>query len=184
MIFRSSASLIVLRRVPRILGLDKSGMDAGKSVQSATAPRSGLLQPQQTFHLRHFSSNSTGDGSVNIEVDVNDNLKIPGAEKGGRKLAAIYTCKICDTRSVKQFTERAYTYGVVIATCPGCNNRHLLADRLGYFDNQQVDLETIAKENGESLKSIGEGVTEIDLEDLIGTDKMKELVARAGEKTS
>lgn len=141
-------------------------------------------QQQQRPFSSSSSNDTTPDSAVHIRVDVGENsdLTIPGAATGGRKLAVVYTCKICDTRSVKQFTAQAYSKGVVIATCPGCQNRHLIADRLGYFDDKPVNLETIAKENGETLTSIGEGVTEINLEDLIGKDKMQELLEKASEK--
>lgn len=38
-----------------------------------------------------------------------------------------------DHRGAKGFSRAAYTRGVVIVTCDGCEARHLLADRLGWF---------------------------------------------------
>ena len=60
---------------------------------------------------------------------------IPGAQKGGKKLAIVYTCGVCETRTAQKFTEQAYLHGVVICRCPGCDNLHLIADRLGYFED-------------------------------------------------
>ena len=44
-----------------------------------------------------------------------------------RDLAIIFTCNVCETRSVKTMSRQAYEHGVVIAECPGCKNHHLLA---------------------------------------------------------
>jgi hypothetical protein len=64
---------------------------------------------------------------------------IPGTRVGGgRTLAIIYTCGVCETRSIKQFTERAYQHGVVMVQCPGCGNWHLIADHLGYFEEHNL----------------------------------------------
>lgn len=60
---------------------------------------------------------------------------IPGAEKGGKKLVLVYTCGVCDTRTAQKFTEQAYRNGVVLCRCPGCKRWHLIADRLGYFED-------------------------------------------------
>lgn len=93
-------------------------------------------------------------------------------------MGIIFTCTVCETRSAKQFTERAYTHGVVLVRCSGCQNLHLIADRLGYFDDGDFDLETIAKKMGHDVRRVTD-VAEVDLETLIGKDRMKELLENA-----
>jgi DNL zinc finger len=142
---------------------------------------------------------NTNDATIEIIIHVPEQITIPGAEKGGKKLAIVYTCTICNTRSMKQFTERAYNHGVVIVKCPTCQNQHLIADRIGYFPEAHdpetdsgFDLTTVAKQYGASYKRIT-ATTEVDndtatstatgtsatttlsMEDWIGSDKMKEL---------
>ncbi|EJT96576.1 zf-DNL-domain-containing protein [Dacryopinax primogenitus] len=52
------------------------------------------------------------------------------------KLSLTFTCTApgCDGhRSSHVFSKRSYEHGVVLVECPGCHNRHLIADHLGWF---------------------------------------------------
>lgn len=105
----------------------------------------------------------TGEGTAD--------LGIPGAKKGGKKLAIIYTCSVCETRSAKQFTENAYKNGVVIVTCPGCNNQHLIADNLGFFSDKDEgwNIEKAMERMGGSVKAVtDDNVLELSIEDIYG----------------
>lgn len=122
--------------------------------------------------------------------------KIPGTTtkasgSTGRQLAVIFTCTVCDTRSAKQFTEHAYLHGVVIVRCPGCQNLHLIADRLGWFDDtdsKEFDLQQLEKMTGQKVKRLGGnddddgGVWEVNLEDVVGTDKMQQIIKEQEER--
>ncbi|ODV82084.1 zf-DNL-domain-containing protein, partial [Suhomyces tanzawaensis NRRL Y-17324] len=62
-----------------------------------------------------------------------------------------FTCKKCDTRSSHTFSKQSYHKGTVLIQCPGCKNRHLIADNLKVFKDNRFSLEEVLKASGESV---------------------------------
>ncbi|GAK62655.1 zf-DNL-domain-containing protein [Moesziomyces antarcticus] len=62
-----------------------------------------------------------------------------------QRLAITFTCTVdeCGHRSSHEFSKRSYTKGIVIVQCPGCKNRHLIADNLSWFTETEDEPRTI-----------------------------------------
>lgn len=140
---------------------------------------------------RHQYFSTQDNQSANKEVvddqSNTDEIKIPGAEKGGRKLAIIFTCTHCETRSAKQFTERSYKHGVVIATCPGCNKKHLIADNMGFFSDEDGgwNIEIAMAKLGANVKvATNDDVLELSMEDIYTKEAIDNAVKNAKGGTS
>ncbi|KAK7041702.1 hypothetical protein VNI00_008991 [Paramarasmius palmivorus] len=75
------------------------------------------------------------------------------------KLQMTFTCTVtdCGTRSTHEFTKRSYERGIVIVQCPGCKNRHLIADHLGWFKESTEEgklrtVEDLLRAKGEKVR--------------------------------
>ena len=53
------------------------------------------------------------------------------------RMRIVFTCKVCKTRSSHTMSKVAYAEGVVVIRCPGCENMHLIADNLGWFNEDK-----------------------------------------------
>lgn len=88
------------------------------------------------LHRRTFTADHTcyeEDKPASKSVPVNGERTPVGQIEP--RLAITFTCAVpdCGHRSTHEFSKRSYTKGIVIIQCPGCKNRHLIADNLSWF---------------------------------------------------
>jgi mitochondrial protein import protein ZIM17 len=74
-----------------------------------------------------------------VIVDSKD-IKGPTRNRKGL-LMIMFTCNVCQHRQGRTFSKDAYEVGVVLIRCEGCENLHLIADNLGWFRDEQVNIE-------------------------------------------
>ncbi|CCE81657.1 Piso0_002320 [Millerozyma farinosa CBS 7064] len=109
---------------------------------------SRILISSSVPSARHYGFNgsirqySDGPTSQNKEAQI----KIDDPQ-----MMIAFTCTVCDTRSSHVFSKQAYQTGSVLIQCPGCKNRHLIADNLKIFKDNKFSLEEVLKAKGESI---------------------------------
>ncbi|KAJ3820399.1 DNL zinc finger-domain-containing protein [Lentinula raphanica] len=80
-------------------------------------------------------------------------------EKMEPRMSITFTCTVpeCGTRSTHEFAKRSYERGIVLVECPGCHNRHLIADHLGWFKESTEEgklktVEDLLRVRGEKIR--------------------------------
>ena len=63
----------------------------------------------------------------------NDDFWSTNDSPTGTALQVKFTCKVCDTTSVKRVSPHGWSRGTVLAKCDGCDNIHKLWDHLKVF---------------------------------------------------
>ncbi|KAL9275264.1 DNL-type zinc finger protein-like protein [Drosera capensis] len=120
-------------------------------------------QPEPSKHVDEVSPPSETNTPSAVKYTVASNLKVSPRHN----LALIYTCKVCETRSIKTICHESYEKGVVVVRCDGCQNLHLIADRLGWF-GEPGSIEELLASRGEEMKKGSVDSLNLTLEDLAG----------------
>ncbi|KAJ3786491.1 DNL zinc finger-domain-containing protein [Lentinula aff. detonsa] len=127
---------------------------------STTSPPSGSSDLSTSATARnpetiHGSSPSSPSSSSSSQTVTSQALP----EKMERQMSITFTCTVtdCGTRSTHAFAKRSYERGIVLIECPGCHNRHLISDHLGWFKESTEGgklntVEDILRARGENVR--------------------------------
>lgn len=78
---------------------------------------SRLQMASPFLNSRHYST------PITSSTETVTSQKLPEAMEPRLSMTFTCTVKDCGTRSSHEFSKRAYTKGIVIVQCPGCENR-------------------------------------------------------------
>lgn len=118
-------------------------------------PPKRFLSSTARFICSSKSSSGAPPSPPPTDTSFSDDNKRQGQTDGTPRLHMVFTCSVCETRSVKSFSKKAYETGVVIVTCPGCDARHLIADNLGWFGPEsESNIEKVLASKGQTVARI------------------------------
>lgn len=139
-----SLTKIVLQRRDQTLKLYTIGrcLKVQSRIVSPFPTAFQLEVPVKHFHNTSFSSSCD---AVERDSSILGNV--------GVKMRILFTCKKCNTRNDKLMSKQAYENGIVLVRCDGCQNLHLIADNLNWFQNPHgKNIEDILASKGEKVQ--------------------------------
>lgn len=154
------------------IALAHSPIAAGRRVNAAassssahrTLPSASLRnfrlhtsQTEQMYRYRDIAYrclSSVVSAPIDSEKETSITADVPGVKVAapGDLMIAMFTCKVCETRTARTISKTSYTRGTVLVRCPGCKGLHLLADHLGFVDDNSVTAEQLLKAKGEIVR--------------------------------
>ncbi|KAL5139425.1 DNL-type zinc finger protein [Glycine soja] len=143
-----------------------------RGVMTHTNPIKPVCEDVENNEADTLKSSPNPD-KVATSISVNETSSVKFSAKSSLKtssrhdLAMVFTCKVCETRSIKTACRESYEKGVVVARCGGCNNLHLIADHLGWF-GEPGSVEDFLAARGEEVKRGSVDTLNLTLEDLAG----------------
>ncbi|KAM1369730.1 hypothetical protein ACFX15_039553 [Malus domestica] len=138
---------------------------SSEDLQAQTNPTN--LVNEDLANLEDGSSKPNNDANAINSSDTKSSASFEQKISPRHDLAMLFTCTVCETRSMKTCSRESYEKGVVVACCGGCNNLHLIADHLGYF-GKPSNVEQFLAAFGEEVKKGSADTLNLTLEDIAG----------------
>ncbi|XP_057527933.1 uncharacterized protein C24H6.02c isoform X1 [Amaranthus tricolor] len=166
------------RSLPTTATILEKYLNFSRGIQ--THSHSSYQETKPTETAAECCSESTADKTLtpsNLQADVQtaDSSKMSNLKISERhNLAIVFTCKVCEQRSMKTCSRESYEKGVVVVRCGGCNNLHLIADRLGWF-GEPGSIEDFIAARGDLLKKGSIDTLNLTLEDLAGKKLLEDI---------
>eukprot|EP00760_Papus_ankaliazontas_P024642 PhM_4_TR23/c0_g1_i1/m.87049/K17808/ZIM17, DNLZ, Tim15; mitochondrial protein import protein ZIM17 len=125
--------------------------EATPETSTASPDMAALSDADKELFRRALSGEMDAHDKAQAEVD--EKFRMGGAGIGPTKgdMMIAFTCAKCETRSVKRFSKHSYYKGIVVVQCPGCQGKHLIADHLGWFEDNFKTVEEVLKARGEEV---------------------------------
>ena len=106
------------------------------------------------------------DSGNDNDTDFGSQYSFKESEIGGNRtgqdglLLMAYTCAKCDTKQARTFSRHSYEHGVVLIRCQSCDSLHLIADNLGWFEDEKVNIEEIMRRKEGSQEVVRTNITD------------------------
>ena len=133
-VFYLHISIMFLRSVYKATSRVVSSSAVHQSFYVAVAKRSYCTPPPPADPTANLQDKIADTNPDLYHLEANE--KVLGGKGIGTKdanMALVFECRVCQTQAIKQFSKQSYEEGVVLIECPGCKNKHVIADNLGWF---------------------------------------------------